>query len=335
MESQQNCEEMEIDLSQYIKVLVKRKKTFFGVFLLILAIGLGYILFSPRIYRISMMIQPPVNGMALTGASDLESAENLKGLIINNVFNEDLKKRLNFDFDKNVIGFKVEIPNKTNILQVSVDLESKKKGFGVVLLRNLIDLISNSYVKLIEVSTNDIANQIKQNEFAIENAKERSINLSDQIKEITVRDDKLKEEIKSVNVNIAQMIAKREKMLKDNATTDSVSTLLLSNYLQSSLSYSNQVNNQLSDLVIRRANLNLEIKNIEVQIRDFQMAIGTLKENIVFVSNLKVLSQPRVSFSPISPSRKEVLAISIVMGLFLGVFTIFLQEFWVNNLMKK
>ena len=57
-----NYEEVEIDLSQYVKMIVKRKKTFIAVFMLILAIGVTYVLFSPKIYRISMMIQPPVIG---------------------------------------------------------------------------------------------------------------------------------------------------------------------------------------------------------------------------------------------------------------------------------
>ena len=68
MENQQYVQEDEIDLSQYIKVLAKRKKTFIAVFMLFLAIGVTYVLFSPKIYSISMMIQPPVSGPSLTGS---------------------------------------------------------------------------------------------------------------------------------------------------------------------------------------------------------------------------------------------------------------------------
>ena len=128
-QNSQNYAEVEIDPSQYIQVIVKRKKTFIAVFLLILAIGFINSLLSPKMYRTSMMIQPPAVGPSLTGANDLETAENLKGLIVNGAFNEELRKRLGLDFDKDHLGFQVVIPSKTNILQISVDLENNKKEF--------------------------------------------------------------------------------------------------------------------------------------------------------------------------------------------------------------
>jgi uncharacterized protein involved in exopolysaccharide biosynthesis len=329
-----NCEEREIDLSQYIKVLAKHKKTFLGVFLIILAIGLGYILFSPKIYRASMMIQPPVGGEVLTGANDLESAERLKALIVNNGFNDDLRNKFNLG-SENIIKFRVEIPERTNILQISVDRDSKTKEFGIVLLRNLIDLISNFYAKRIEVRANDTANQIKQNERAIANAKDKAKNLQDQINGITAREEKLREEIKTINANTAEILDKREGLLKNNVATDNVSVLLLTNFIQNNLSYSNQLNNQLSDLSIRRGNLNLEIKSIDFQLQDFQMAIDKLTSSKIFVSNLRILSQPRVSPDPISPNKPIALAVSLVMGLFFGACAAFLQESWENNLNKK
>ncbi len=334
-QNSQNCEEMEIDLSKYIKVIVKRKITLIVVLLLTLAIGFANILFSPKIYRISMMIQPPVVGPSLTGANDLEPAENLKGSIINNAFNDELSRRLNLDSGKALVEFKVIIPDKTNILQVSVDLESKKKEFGVVLLRNLGDLISDSYVKRIEAERADIDSQVKFNERAIVNAKEKAENLREQIKEVTAREVKLREEIKFVNTNAAQILEKREELLKGNATTKSASTLLLVNYFQNNSNYLNQVNNQFSELTIRRVNLDLELKNITSQISDFQMVIDKLNRSNSFISNLRIIAQPRVPINPISSSKKKILAIAIVIGLFFGLLAIFLQEFWVNNLVKK
>jgi len=334
-QNNRNYEDIEIDLSQYIKVIVKRKKTLIAVFLLTLAIGLTNILFSPKTYRISMMIQPPVVGPSLTGGNDLESAENLKGLIVNGVYNEELKKILNMGLDKSRLDFKVVIPIKTNILQVSVDMEEKRKDFGVVLLRILSNLISQSYAKSIEAKMGDIISQIKTNERAIVTTKERADNLQAQIKELTAREDKLKDEIKGININTEQILEKRERSLNENQDIESATTLLLANYLQNNSSYLNQMNNQFSDLSIRRINLSLELKNFDTQINNFQMAIDKLNISKGFISNLRIISQPTVSPYPISPSKKKTLMVSIVVGLFLGMLAIFLQEFWVGNLMRK
>ena len=334
-QNNQNYEEVEIDIKQYIKVIVKRKKALIVVFLLTLIIGLTSILVSPKIYRVSMMIQPPVAGLSLTGANDLEPAENLKGLIINGAYDEKLKRILNMNLDKNSLNFKIVIPSRTNILQVSIDLKNEKKDFGVDLLQSLSNLISDSYVKTIKAKTDDIISQIKSSELAIVYAKERASNLQAQIKEVAAREDKLREEIKGVNINTTQILEKRERLLKENPSIESATTLLLANYIQNNSSYLNQVNNQFSDLSIRRINLSSELKEIDGQIINFLAEIDKLTISKGFISNLKIIAQPRISANPISPDRKKVLVLSIFMGLFLGVIVVFLQEFWVKNLMKK
>ena len=331
----QSYDEMEIDLSKYVEVLVRRKMTFVVVFLLILAIGFVRIQFSPKLYKVSMLLQPPVSGESLTGANDLESAEVLKGLIINNAFNEVLKKRLKLDSDKMELAFDVVIPAKTNILKVSIDQESKKKEFGVILLQNLIDAISETYSKRVEVKNNTIINQIKQSKWAIERAGEKAENLKDQIKEVINRENKLAEEIKNINGNTEQVLSSREGLVKEGSALDSVSVLLLTNFIQNNLSYSNQLSNQSTDLSIRRANLNLEIKNIDFQISDFQMIIDKLNTNKVFVSNVRIIGHPKVSFGSASPSKKKILVLSIFMGFFFGILMVFVHEFWQKNLKGK
>lgn len=331
----QNYEEMEIDLNQYIKVIIKRKKTLIAALLLTLAIGTANILLSPKIYSVSMMIQPPVVGQSLTGANDLESAENLKGLIISGAFNDALNKKLNLEHGNAPFEFKVIIPNKTNILQVSIDLESKKREFGVILLQNLNNSISDSYVKIITAKTDDIINQIKLNDRAIINAKEKNKNLQEQIKETLIRKDQLLKELKAVNLATAQIWEKRDLYLKESTLSGSSPALFLASYLQNNSNYLNQLNNQYSDLSMRRINLSLELKNIDSQISGFQMEIDKLNIDKGFISNLKTIAPPRVSANPVNSNKNKILAISIVMGLFLGILAIFFQEFWINNLAKK
>jgi len=333
----QNPEEIEIDLSWYIKVLLKYKKTFIAVFLLIIAIGFVYKLNlfnpAPKIYRITTLLQPPVRGEALTGANDLESAENLKGLIVNKAFDEALRKRLKLAPDKNDFVFNVAIPDKTNILQVSIDMESNKKEFGLEILQNLIDLITETYVNRIDAIVADIASQIKFNELSIVNAQEKAKNLEEQIKEIIGREDKLKEELRFINTNTVQILDNRKGLLKAKAVTENAA-LSLASYFQNNSSYLNQVNNQFIELSLRKINLGLELKYIDPQVKNMQMAIDKLNISKGFISNLKILSLPRVSSVPLSQKKKKISPLSLVIGLFSGAVTVFLQEFWATKLKK-
>jgi len=320
--------DVEIDLHQYIEVLKKRKKAFFAVFLLVVISGFAYLQFSPKIYKVSMLIQPPVSGEALSGANDIESAETLRGLIVSQAFNEELIKRLDLKLSTNDLNFSVYVPPKTNVLDVSINLEANKKEFGIALLKGLSDVIIDSYAKRIDADNFEVANQIKQNERAIAAAKEKEKNLKDQIKEIFVREERLGEEIKAANASTAQMIGRREELLKDSSSADSVSTLLLTNFLQNNLNFLNQMNNQMSDLSIRRANLALEMKDLEFKISELQVNIDKLNRSKKFISNVRIASKPAPSASPVSPDKKKILGLSILMGFVLGVTAAFVQEFW-------
>ncbi len=334
-QNNRNAEEVEIDPSQYIKMIVKRKKTFITVFLLIFVIGSIYVLFTPRIYKILMLIQPPVIGPSLTGANDFESAENLKGLIVNSVFNEELRGKFDLESSNDKLEFKVEIPSKTNILQVSINLEEKKKELGVNLLQSLSKSITNMFAKSIEARVAEVSNKIKINDRGIINAKEKAKNLQQQIKEITVREEKIMEELKTVNLYTTQIWDKRDLYFKDSTTSGNSPALFLASFLQNNTSYLNQLNTLASNLSIRRSNLDLDLINIDSQINTFQMEIDKLSSEKDFISNLRVVAHPRVSFNPIDSGKKITLVLSIAIGLFLGVFAVFLQEFWVNNLVKK
>lgn len=323
----QSCEEMTIDIGEYFKVFLKQIKTFFTVFFLIIAILSLNVLLAPKIYRTTTMIQPPVIGESLTGANDIESAEKLKGLIISNFFNEQLSGKLKLDLDKDVSKFTVVIPDKTNVLQVSVDLDSKTKEFGVTLLKGLSDVISDSYVKRIEAEITEIDNRIKQNERAIANVQETVKNSHDQIKEIIERENKLREEIKVINTYTAQILNNRGELLKNNQTIENTSTLLLAIYLQNNSSYLNQVNNQFTELSIRKGDLDLEIKKNLSQISDFQMAADKLKERKLFISNLKIIAQPRILVSPVSPGKNKKFILAIFSSLISAIMAVFLKEF--------
>ncbi|MFH1062498.1 MAG: Wzz/FepE/Etk N-terminal domain-containing protein [Candidatus Omnitrophota bacterium] len=334
-QNSQDYEDGEIDLIQYIRIIFKHKNTFLVIFLLTLAFGLTKSMLSPKIYRSSMLIQPPAVGMSLTGANDIDSAENLKALIVNKAFNEEVYKRLKLYPIKDAVEFKVDIPKKTNILQVSIDLERKNKESGMVLLQNLNAVIAESYAKRIEAEYADIASQTEFKKRAIINTENKAKNFQEQIKEIIARKNKLNEEMKSVNANASQTLEKLKKLPTGDKSSESASMLLLSNYLQNNANYLNQLNKELSALTIRLHRLNMKLQITTSQISDSRLEIDNLNIKNNFISNLKTIAQPRVSEKPINSIGKQTVVTLIALGLFLGLIAVFLQEFWLNNMVKK
>lgn len=206
-----------IDVSQYTALFTKNRKAFLIVLFLFLVSGLAKIQLSPRIYRISMMIQPPVAGISSAGDNSLLSPEILKAMIDAGYFNEQLGKKLSLDLDKEKMRLKVEIPAKTNILKISVDVEEGKKGLGVQLFNNLADLISGFSAKQVESASFDISKKIKENEIAIATDNKKKEDLEDEIIGVTSLEEKLRISADLLNNNTADLMGKRLQLVEDNS----------------------------------------------------------------------------------------------------------------------
>jgi len=72
---------------------------------------------------------------------------------------------------------------------------------------------------------------------------------------------------------------------------------------------------------------NSEIQELRSYVNNLQNKVINLEN----VANTSFAVKPNLSNNPVSPKYKLFFAISMVLGLFLGVFAAFLREFWVMN----
>lgn len=329
-------EEIEIDLNNCVKVIINRKRTFIAVFLISLAVGLAIIQFTPKLYKVSMLIQPPVIE-ELSEADKLKSAEDLKSLIVHNAFADALKEKLTAGLNAGELRFSAVIPDKTGFLEIAVERDRKNRESGVTLLKQLVEVISDSYIKSIEDRNNDIDAQIKLNEDAMTAVKEEAAKLQEQGEEIKGIEDRLWQETKAIYMTTAEILSKRREGFQNNPTTEDtsiISSVPVEKYLQDNSVYLNTINSQVDRLSIYKANLKIESNNLSRRISEIQAVIEKLKTDKASVSNAKIITQPSISPNPVGLNRKKILTYSISIGLFLGMIAVLLQEFRVNSLKK-
>lgn len=333
-QNSRNFEETEIDLIEYAKVLLKRKKVFIAVFLLVLAVGFVRIQVSPKIYKTTMILQPPVIGASLANKIYPETLENIRFLLFQGAFNAEVVKKLNVDPAVAQLNFEALIPPNTNFLMISISQKAKNKELGAKILRTLFDILFEKYSVPTQLENNRIDSEVKITLNNIASMEENINSLEERLQEIRQREEGLLNEIKSANAYTEDLTHKRDRLLKDNLKSNEVDNVFYLNGMQFNFSYINQLNNQLADTKARAIDRQLEIKNYKIMINKSQIELDKLKTEKQFSSSLKILKEPETSLSPASPSRNKSLALSIVMGLFFGVFAAFSQEFWANNLKK-
>ena len=129
--------EEEIDLGKYINVIIKRKKIILTIFFLSV-IATAIISFSlPKVYQVSMIIEPPIISVKDGQIQNLDSVENIKAMIEEGAFNTKIIKELNLK--EKAIKFRLSQPKDTRLIKVILEQEERKKDLGIEILNKLLE----------------------------------------------------------------------------------------------------------------------------------------------------------------------------------------------------
>lgn len=335
-------ETIEVDLGKYIRMAAKHKVTILVVFLAFVLLGALYILLAPKIYRVTMTVQPPIAGEVLSGSSNLDSSENIKSLIENEAFNQKIIKKLAL-FYKNVnpkiVKFKITRSTrdnmvKTNFIQISMDVVGKDRELGIRALNELYNEISKPYDDRVKFKNVSVDKHIEIISNGIEAYREKIKLFEGQIKEYAFREEELLKEIKDVNGNTQKLLDKQDALVKNKANANDLSALLYSNIVQQNIAYLNDLNNQLSALRVKSEGAYFEIKQAQTGIDNAQIEMDRLNLSKVYISNAKLLQEPEASIYPVWPKNKLCLTLMAILGLFLGMLVAIFWEYRVGNSQK-
>ena len=188
----------EIELMDLLLVLWKWKRmiiliTFFSMVIAALA---GFMM--PKIYEVSMAVEPGVIGLKEDGAPMYMDILNIKGKIENGIYNAQIVKKMGIDPFKTQLKFKVVNPKDTKFIKITSEWKSAEIGNGKKILKQLADLITydgekiiqrrkEDFDKQISLKMSDIQennNQIKYKEAILKNIRERKADLVQEIKQV-------------------------------------------------------------------------------------------------------------------------------------------------------
>jgi len=333
--NRQDYEGAEIDLYQCTVLFIKHKITFFVVFLFVLGIGLWHSSFFSEVYRTSVILKSSYSNEALAPRDDFKFAKDLKELIVSNSFNEILKERLGADFKNIRLEFYVVIPDKTDVLLISVDLKDKEKQLGVIILKNLVEIVSEKYLKNAEAERIDIARKINFNKRNILIAEQKNHDLQDQVNEITIRVEELIKMKTLVNTKKWRKLKGRKALSKINIPDEDMPLLLLAIQSKDNSKYLNLLDKQLNKLLLHKADLDLELGKAKSQINILQAEMNSLSNSGNYIPNLRIISQPKLSPTPIKNLKKiKTFNLLLIIGILSGALAVLLRESVANKLKK-
>jgi len=260
-----------------------------------------YTVTSPEIYDVYVVMEPGVIDVTPNGEYIyLDSVTNIKAKLDSNAYTQRLISSLNLDPFQDKIKLKIDLPNKSNIIKVSVEAESNKIDHGIQILRQLVSELQTDYeigvlrkkqeyqekiskrnnmIESLLLERKDLGKKISIKENFI---KEKYAQIDIQKSSLDIMDQRIADmvqELKDVKKNTDNIIVQRENFLKDPARNpdSGLADLLYSTTIQQNVAFFNTLQNQISDLKIEREQSKAILKTLEKEIDDLKLDIERMK----------------------------------------------------------
>jgi len=168
--------EDEIDLIDYVKVIIKRKREILTVFVFAVVIAFLFSVFFPKIYKIDTALE-----IGKIGEETVEVPQQLVEKIKNDVFGILVREKLKIserDFEK-YFQIKPENPKDTYLVQIEID--SKKPQLAQKILEETNNLILSDHQEKIKAKEELLKKDIERLKNKVSSLEEEKKNLEAKI----------------------------------------------------------------------------------------------------------------------------------------------------------
>jgi LPS O-antigen subunit length determinant protein (WzzB/FepE family) len=317
----------EIELIEILQVLWKWKYLILFGTLICAGIGAGISLMMPKIYRVSMILQPAVLEISRAGKTIyIDSPENIKAMIESGSFNssilKDLRSRVKGDIPRS-LRFKVKTPSRSNVLQVVY--EGSNRELNISIMENLRKAILSKYNDQTEDYRSEKDAEINLNRAMLISFEGEMQFLEENIKHMQEVIIMLRKQIKSIDINLIEQEKNKHKFSykNDNVIFDILYTSMMQHnnsliylYNNEIYTYQNMIQNnrmRITKLQIEKSGLSENIKNLENEKKQ--------------IRGIEILQAPTISTLPIKPRTKLNMIVWSVIGLVVMIFLAFFVEY--------
>ncbi|MEI7482593.1 MAG: Wzz/FepE/Etk N-terminal domain-containing protein [Elusimicrobiota bacterium] len=320
----------EIDLAEYAAVLVKRWKLVLAVFLTSVTAAAVINYRAPKVWNISMIIEPSMLPDAFSGslpaAKLLDTPGNIKARIDAGSFDVNVVNALRLTpyYD---VRLEVSLPKLSTFLILSIKKPENEKELGVRILDRFFNELTAFYRETVDLKKDAVGLQISITANSVKSKYDSIKRLGENLKIIEAREIELLGELKETRTNTEQLLAKKNLLLESKAQGDDISSLLYLNTIQQNMAYFNQLNNQLADNKTKKETVVGSVKELQTDISNLGIEIEKLTAAKAGIRNLVMIQKPEISTRPVGPRKARNILLAAVLGLFGGAILAFFIDF--------
>ena len=327
MEEPIQTEYDEIDLMDYVKVLLKRKWLILAIFLGAAMVVGVFSFLMPKVYKIDTALEiGQAAGVPIEDPGQV--VEKIKG----DVYGIFVRGKLGIPEEK-YPKIKTENLKDTRLISLAIESAEPQQAKNILEgINNLILAEQQEKIKtkkeLIEQDIKTTEEKIKLVESDIEKTKNKTQPIEEDIKRIENKINNAEEEKSNLEAKVEAL----EKILVYEQTPGTQFALFDT---KEKLANKKQ---EMEDLyltinLLRRSkeDLDVQVNSLKTNIESLNAQINSLRASLDEIKPTQVVKSPTVSASPIKPRPLLNIVIAAVLGLFIGVFLAFFQEWWEKN----
>ena len=328
MEQEKTQIEDEVNLMDYLNVILKRKWLIFLVFILAMAGAGVFSYFSLKIFRTETILEIGEIGRVDEKILFIESHTQIIEKIETGVYKHKLP-------EQRPVNVEASNPENTNLIIIRAESENPEQAKKV--LQEINKMILQEHQEKIRFRKENInreiekaENQIKLTEDEIKKTKTKLWLVQGNASRIENKIGFTKEEKK----NLEDQIQVLERTLIYEQTPGTQFALFSA---KERLAVKEKEIESLYLGIIssknQRENLNFEIKSLEKTIKDLNARIVSLKSSLeeIEIKSTRVIKSPLIPEAPIKPRPLLNISIAGILGIFFGTFLAFFKEFWEKN----
>ena len=314
----------EIDLMDYVKVILKRKWLILAVFFGAAIVAGVFSFLMPKVYKIDTSLE-----VGQIAGEAVEVPGQVVEKIKSDVYGIFVREKLQIPEEK-YPKIKIENPKDTNL--ITLVIESAKPPESKNILEAINNLILAEHQEKIKTKKELIGQDIKTTEDKIklvesdiEKTKNKTQPIDEDIKRIENKINNAEEEKSNLEAKVEAL----EKILVYEQTPGTQFALFDT---KEKLANKKQ---EIEDLyltinLLRRSkeDLDVQVNSLKTNIESLNAQINSLRASLDEIKPTQVVKSPTVSASPIKPRPLLNIVIAAILGLFIGVFLAFFQEWW-------
>lgn len=310
----------EVNLIDYVKVILKRKKLIFFIFVLAIIAVFVFSLLSPKIYEIDTSLE-----IGKINKDLIENPEQLIEKIDNDVYNTEY-----INIDK----IAVSNPKGTKLVRMKIESADYQKA------KSILEEISNSILKehlekidaqkdLIQKDIEKLENKIKLVDSNIKRTQNKIGPIKSDVKRIENKIIHAGQEQKNLESKINAL---EEVMVYDQTPGTQFALFDAKEKLENKRKEVENLYLSINSLERTIEDYNIQVNNLEAGKEDLRLRINSLNKFLQEIEPTKIVKRVTISKYPIRPRILLNTAIAAVLGIFLGIFLAFAREWWQVNL---